>query len=246
MPVTLTAGTNTVAMDCESGNSCNVNVDDIAVAAPGASAAPFLPAEPARRLHPLLRLANGSYTGSTPTCATCTANIPQMAPGLLDQSGWYLLDDSQTAVWTSDGWMANRPAGDIQDGYLFGYGQNYTGALSDLAEADRARDAAADESVFGNWFSQYDPYSTADYQSTILPQFQANGVSLDDLSVDTDWKSPNTWNGWEWNSSLLPGSDRVHRTGPRRRTSTSRSTCIPRSRPMTRSTRRPRTSRATP
>ena len=45
---------------------------------------------------------------------------------------------------------------------------------------------------------------TANYEGTILPQFKANGVSLDDLSVDTDWKSPNTWNGWEWNSSLFP------------------------------------------
>ena len=203
VPVTLTAGTNTVAMDCESGNSCNVNIDDIAVAATGATAAPFLPAKPLGGYIRSYDSANGTYTGSTQTCATCTANIPQMAPGLLDQSGWYLLDDSQTAVWTSDGWVANRPAGDIEDGYLFGYGQDYTGALSDLAKLTGPA-TLPDESVFGNWFSQYDPYSTADYQSTILPQFQANGVSLDDLSVDTDWKSPNTWNGWEWNSSLFP------------------------------------------
>jgi hypothetical protein len=134
VPVTLTAGTNTVALDCESGNSCNVNIDDIAVSAPGATAAPFLPANPLGGYIRSYDSANGTYTGSTPTCATCTANIPQMASGLLDQSGWYLLDDSQTAVWTSDGWIANRPAGDIQDGYLFGYGQNYTGALSDLAK----------------------------------------------------------------------------------------------------------------
>jgi hypothetical protein len=99
--------------------------------------------------------------------------------------------------------VANRPTGDIQDGYLFGYGQDYTGALSDLAKLTGPA-TLPDESVFGNWFSQYDPYSTADYQSTILPQFQANGVSLDNLSVDTDWKSPSTWDGWEWNSSLFP------------------------------------------
>jgi hypothetical protein len=203
VPVTLTAGTNTVAMDCASGNSCNVNIDDIAVAATGASAAPFLPAKPLGGYMRSYDSTNGSYSGSTPTCATCTANIPQMAPGLLDQSGWYLLDDSKTAVWTSDGWVANRPAGDIQDGYLFGYGQDYTGALSDLAKLTGPA-TLPDESVFGNWFSQYDPYSTADYQNTILPQFQANGVSLDDLSADTDWKSPSTWDGWEWNSSLFP------------------------------------------
>ena len=167
--------------------------------------APFLPAAP-RRLHPLLRLGQ-RHLLRLPACATlgatCTANIPQMAPGLLDQSGWYLLDDSQTAVWTSDGWIANRPAGDIQDGYLFGYGQNYTGALSDLAKLTGPAPLLP-ESTFGTWFSQYDPYSTADYQGTILPQFPANGVSLDNLSVDTDWKSPSTWDGWEWNPTLFP------------------------------------------
>src|SRR5205814_9126693 len=30
-------------------------------------------------------------------------------------------------------------------------------------------------------------------------------VSLDALSVDTDWKSPNQWNGWNWNPALFPG-----------------------------------------
>jgi hypothetical protein len=203
VPVTLTAGTNTVALDCESSDDCNVNIDDIAVSAPGATAAPFLPANPLGGYIRSYDSANGTYTGSTPTCATCTANIPQMASGLLDQSGWYLLDDSQTAVWTSNGWIANRPAGDIQDGYLFGYGQNYAGALADLAKLTGPAPLLP-ESTFGTWFSQYDPYSTADYQGTILPQFAANGVSLDNLSVDTDWKSPSTWDGWEWNSSLFP------------------------------------------
>jgi len=203
VPVTLTAGTNTVALDCESGNTCNVNVDDIGVSAVGATAAPFLPANPLGGYIRSYDSANGTYTGSTPTCATCIANIPQLTSGLLDQSGWYLLDDSQTAVWTSDGWIAGRPAGDIQDGYLFGYGQDFTGALADLADLTGPAPLLP-ESTFGTWFSQYDPYTTADYQGTILPQFEANGVSLDNLSVDTDWKSPSTWDGWEWNSSLFP------------------------------------------
>jgi len=208
VPVTLSAGTNTVALDCQSSDGCNVNVDDIAVSAAGATAAPFLPADPLGGYIRSYDSANGSYSAS-PACAsgqsgaTCTANIPQMASGLLDQSGWYLLDDSQTAVWTSTGWIANRPTGDIQDGYLFGYGQDYTGALEDLAKLTGPAPLLP-ESTFGTWFSQYYPYSTANYQQTILPQFEANGVSLDNLSVDTDWKSPSTWDGWEWNSSLFP------------------------------------------
>ena len=29
-------------------------------------------------------------------------------------------------------------------------------------------------------------------------------MPLNTLSLDTDWKAPNAWNGWEWNSSLFP------------------------------------------
>ena len=209
VPVTMTAGTNTVALDCASGDGCNVNIDEITPAAPGGSVQPLTPANPLGGYISAYDADNASYNGQT--CAsgqsgdTCTAQIPSMAPGALDQSGWYLLDDTHTAVWTSTGWVANRPTGDTQDGYLLGYGDDFTGALTDLAKLTGPA-TLPDESLFGNWFSQYYGYSAADYQGTILPQFQANGVSLDDLSVDTDWKGPATWNGWEWNSSLFPDS----------------------------------------
>jgi len=29
-------------------------------------------------------------------------------------------------------------------------------------------------------------------------------VPLDWLVVDTDWKSPSQWNGWNWNAALFP------------------------------------------
>jgi hypothetical protein len=208
VPATLTAGTNTVAVTCASGDDCNVNVDDIAVTAPGAAAASFQPADPLGGYLRSFDSDNGSYSAS-PTCAsgqsgdTCSASIPSMAPGLLDESGWYLLDDTQSDVWTSDGWIAPRPAGDIEDGYLFGYGQNYASALSDLAKLTGPAPLLP-EYLFGNWLSRYYPYTTSDYENQVLPEYQANGVTLDTLSVDTDWKSPNTWDGWEWNPSLFP------------------------------------------
>jgi Glycosyl hydrolases family 31/Ricin-type beta-trefoil lectin domain/Domain of unknown function (DUF5110)/Carbohydrate binding module (family 6)/IPT/TIG domain len=210
VPVTLQAGTNTVAAKCDSGNGCNVNIDSVAVAASGTTPAPALPAGTLGGYIRSYDSANGSYSAS-PACGsgesgnTCAAAIPNMAPGLLDQSGWYLLDDTQTALWTSSGWIQTRPAGDLQDGYLFGYGQNFTQALSDLAKITGPAPLLP-ESLFGNWFSRYYPYSTSDYQDTVLPAFAANGVTLDNLSVDTDWKSPNTWDGWEWNPSLFPSS----------------------------------------
>jgi len=208
VPVSLQAGTNTVAVTCASGDDCNVNVDTIAVTQPGGTAAPFLPGGSLGGYIRSFDSTNGTYSAS-PSCTgtesndTCQASIPAMAAGLLDKSGWYLLDDTQSAVWTSDGWLAPRPAGDVQDGYLFGYGQNYASALTDLARLTGPTPLLP-EYVFGNWLSRYYPYTTADYEDQILPQFQANGASLDTLSVDTDWKSPNTWDGWEWNPALFP------------------------------------------
>jgi hypothetical protein len=213
VPASLTAGagtgTNSVAVDCGSADSCNVNIDDIAVTAPGATAQPFTPADPLGGYIRSYDSANGTYALGT-TCPagvsddTCAAAIPSMAAGLLDESGWYLLDDTQSDIWASNGWIAPRPSGgDIQDGYLFGYGTDYKAALADLAKLTGPTPMLP-ENVFGNWFSQYYPYTAADYQDTILPAAKANGVSLDALSVDTDWKSPNQWDGWEFNSSLFP------------------------------------------
>ena len=208
VPVALEANDNAVSVDCAAGDDCNVNVDDISVTAPNATAAAFTPADPLGGYMRSFDSTNGSYT-SSPTCAsgqsgaTCQAEIPSTAPGLLDKSGWYLLDDTQSDVWTSDGWIAPRPAGDIQDGYLFGYGQDYSSALEDLAKLTGPAPLLP-EYLFGNWLSRYYPYTTADYEDQILPQYQANGIALDTLSIDTDWKSPNTWDGWEWNPSLFP------------------------------------------
>jgi alpha-glucosidase (family GH31 glycosyl hydrolase) len=207
-PVTLQAGQNTVAVDCSAGDDCNVNVDDIAVTAPGATAAPVLPADPLGGYIRSFDSANGTYTAS-PSCSsgesntTCQARIPSMAQGLLDKSGWYLLDDTHTAVWTPGGWIAPRPPGDTEDGYLFGYGENYAAALQDLARLTGPAPLLP-EYAFGNWFSRYYPYTTSEYEDQLLPEFTANGVSLDTLSVDTDWKSPNQWDGWEWNPALFP------------------------------------------
>jgi hypothetical protein len=207
--VALTAGTNTVGVLCASGDSCNVNVDTLAVS-PAGSAAPTVP-----DLGYLGGYTRGFDTATygqpgygcpagTPTASQCAASLPQMHPGILDKAGYRLLDDTASAVWTTDGWVTQRPAnGDVQDGYLFVYGQDYPQALEDLNKLT-GPSPLLDESNFGVWYSDYYPYSTSDYENTLIPAFRANNVPLDDLSVDTDWKSPNNWNGWEWNPSLFP------------------------------------------
>ena len=101
--------------------------------------------------------------------------------------------------------MRRRPArsGAYQDGYLFGYGHDYAQGLADLRTLT-GPSLLPPEWSFGTWFSKYQAYSTADYQNTLLPAFKSNKVPLDSLVIDTDWKAPNAWAGWNWNTSLFP------------------------------------------
>jgi alpha-glucosidase (family GH31 glycosyl hydrolase) len=144
--------------------------------------------------------------------------------GLLSRAGWYVLDDSSTALLSkgSPGFTVRpRHGGAYQDWYLFADGHDYVRGLEDL----RALTGPAPllpRSAFGVWFSRYWPYSEQDYH-TLLGQFRANRVPLDTLSVDTDFKresspagaavaaivagapgQPYSWDGWEWNTSLFP------------------------------------------
>ncbi|MBV9379793.1 MAG: DUF5110 domain-containing protein [Streptosporangiaceae bacterium] len=206
--VPLTAGTNQVGVTCAAADSCNVNVDTLSVAAPG-SPAPAVPAMGylggwTRSFDNATYGPGYSCPKGTPTASRCTAALPVMHSGLLDRAGYRLLDDTPSAEWTKDGWVRPRPAGgDVQDGYLFVYGQDYRTALGDLARLTGPAPLPP-ESAFGVWYSRYYPYTAADYENSLIPALRASNVPLDTLSVDTDWKAPNQWDGWEWNPALFP------------------------------------------
>ena len=150
--------------------------------------------------------------------------------GILSRAGWYLLDDSATALLTGDWFEPRRQRqGNYQDLYLFAYGSDYARALSDL----RALTGPAPllpRKAFGVWFSRWWPYGEADWRA-IVRRFRAERVPLDTLSVDTDFKavhdqasaaiastavgappgSPYSWNAWDWNRNLYPDPERFFR-----------------------------------
>lgn len=149
----------------------------------------------------------------------------ELHPGLLSRRGWSLVDDSDTVVLSDDGTtFTPRPAhqGAYQDGYFFGYGHDYRGALSDLRVLTGAPPLLPKKAL-GVWFSRYWSYS-ADEWHDLVASFHDGGVPLDVISVDTDWKQmrnaafcdvvnsfsgarpgdPCSWNGWAWNTDLYP------------------------------------------
>jgi Glycosyl hydrolases family 31 TIM-barrel domain/Glycosyl hydrolase family 31 C-terminal domain/Domain of unknown function (DUF5110)/Starch binding domain/NPCBM-associated, NEW3 domain of alpha-galactosidase/Bacterial Ig-like domain len=139
-------------------------------------------------------------------------------PGMLNRGGWYLLDDTNTAVRTSANWVTARAArtGSYQDGYLFGYGHDYQRGLADLRTLT-GPSVLPPKWAFGTWFSKYQAYSTDDYEMDLLPAFREHNVPLDSLVIDTDWKAPNSWAGWNWNTDLFPKPadflDRLNQAG---------------------------------
>ena len=206
---TLVAGTNAVEVACVPGDSCNVELDSLSIGPPAGAGIPgTAPIDPlggwVRGFDTFTYPPNGACAPGT-TGATCQTGLePLHTDGLLDEAGWRLLDDTQSAQWTKQGWVEPRPRrGDIEDGYLFVYGHDYAGVLSTLAQLTGSAPLLP-RSLFGVWYSDYTPYSSTDIEDSIYPAFQRNGVPLNTLSLDTDWKAPNDWDGWEWNTSLFP------------------------------------------
>lgn len=125
--------------------------------------------------------------------------------GLLSRDGWYLLDDTHTALLKDEPpGFEPRPAheGAYRDGYVFAYGHDYARGLRDLRLLTGAAPLLP-RRAFGVWFSRYFAYRQSDY-APLLARFREERVPLDVLMVDTDFKSPHAWNGWGWNSSLFP------------------------------------------
>ena len=205
VPVSLAAGVNTISIVQNASDSGNVNLDSLAVTASGAA----YPAPGASSA--LLTTAYGA--GPTDTLGGWASSLdnqdPATAterPGILDRDGWYLLDDTRTALLNSNGTVTDRPGHGgqpYQDGYFFGYGTNYKQGLSDL-NALTGDTNLLPQSAYGVWYSRYYAYTASDYENTLLPMFRSTFTPIDWLVVDTDWKAPNQWNGWNWNSALFP------------------------------------------
>ena len=202
--VALTAGTNAISVVQGASDSGRINLDSLAVIPAASTSYPVAstaltstgygagPSDP---------LGGWSRSLDNPQALPVPAH-----PGILDRQGWYLLDDSRTALLDAAHVVSDRPSHGsqvYQDGYFFGYGQDYRQGLGDLNTLSGGI-ALLPQSTYGVWYSRFFAYTAADYQTTVLPQFRSSFVPLDWLVVDTDWKSPSQWNGWNWNPALFP------------------------------------------
>jgi alpha-glucosidase (family GH31 glycosyl hydrolase) len=190
--VFFTQGIHTIIISCDQGDTYNVNIDWLAVIPSGGAIPNPDPVRTKTNLGGWYRSLDGQ-----------SGKIP-LTDGLLSMDGWYMINDSKTAIDSAD-WVVPRlkHSGGYQDGYFFGYGHDYKTALSDFYKIT-GNPLLLPKWAFGIWFSRYYAYNDNDYKSTLIPMFRSEKVPLDVLVIDTDWKSPDSWDGWNWNSSYFP------------------------------------------
>ncbi len=127
--------------------------------------------------------------------------------------------------------MIERPPGDRQDWYFFGYGHDYRAALSDFTRV-AGKIPLPPRFAFGAWWSRYWSYTDQEFEQ-LVQQFQSHQVPLDVLVIDMDWhptfgtrwwdKKTDAsghslgWTGYSWNKLLFPDPpaflDYVHQQG---------------------------------
>ncbi|MEU0336256.1 TIM-barrel domain-containing protein [Streptomyces sp. NPDC006193] len=193
VPVDLKAGADEVTLTCPQAVSCHVNLDTLALSRR---------TEPAPAPH----LALGGYRRSLDGLNGDSDPTPWTTPGLLYRDGWHLLDDTPSAVFDTGTEKASARPGHqgrpYQDGYLFGYGHDYRQGLADLAKLT-GPPLLLPRWAYGVWYSEYID-RTADGYKSVVSAFRDANVPLDVLVMDTDFKSPNTWSGWNFDPGKFP------------------------------------------
>jgi alpha-glucosidase (family GH31 glycosyl hydrolase) len=164
-------------------------------------------------------------------------------PGVISRAGWALVDDSTRPLFDSadfsfkEGekspwpWVMERPAGERQDWYFFGYGHDYRKALGDFVRVG-GRIPLPPRFAFGAWWSRYWDYSDQEFNE-LVRGFRENDTPLDVLVIDMDWHISDQqlkaegqvdqsgeelgWTGYTWNKTLFPDPEkflaRIHAEG---------------------------------
>ena len=175
----------------------------------------------------------GNLQGTTRTLDGALGGKTQepMDPGLISRDGWVVVDDSTRPLFDGNDfrfdqgdkstwpWVTQRPAGERQDWYFFGYGHDYEAALHDFTLV-AGKIPLPPRFAFGAWWSRYWAYSDQELLA-LAGQFRSNDVPLDVFVIDMDWhkvfNSQTWWNkdddasghtkgwtGYSWNKLLFP------------------------------------------
>ena len=128
---------------------------------------------------------------------------PVTTPGPLTRDGYFLLDDSRSALRDkAQEWVKPRPEKDNQDWYFFTYGSDYAGFLSTFAKLIGPVPMVP-RYVLGVWFGSRANY-TADEWKIIAERFHEEKIPLDMFVLDSlSWTNV-VWSGYDWDPEQMP------------------------------------------
>ena len=185
---------------------------------------------------------SGNLKGTTRTLDGCLgfeklSNLERdLEDGILSRDGWALVDESARHLYQKvdspwEDWVAERPAGDRIDWYLFAYGHDYTAALGDFVKV-AGRIPLPPKYTLGYWWSRYWIFTDEELLN-LGREMRARRIPMDVMIVDMDWHytygamqkrlgddafgQGRGWTGYSWNRELFPDPEGflydLHRLG---------------------------------
>ncbi|PJI84877.1 glycoside hydrolase family 31 protein [Luteimicrobium subarcticum] len=153
--------------------------------------------------------------GTARTLDEADGAVP-LEDGVVSRTGFALLDDSASMLFTDDGWVAPRPpapaGGERHDLYVFGYGHDYAEALRAFYAVSGPQPLLP-RFALGNWWSRFHRYTAGTYRE-LIERFDAEGLPFSVSVIDMDWHVVDVdpalgsgWTGYSWNRDLFPDPD---------------------------------------
>ncbi len=150
----------------------------------------------------------GLLPGTTRTLDEITGKT-FLNSGLLSTDGWTVIDDSNSLVFSGEGWIQPRQQSrSSQDLYFFGYDNDFAACLQDF-QAAAGPCPLIPRQILGNWWSRYHPYSHPEILE-LMKRFRHEEIPLAVCVLDMDWHIVDTgndsrgWTGYTWNRDLFP------------------------------------------
>ena len=149
--------------------------------------------------------------------ATGSKTREPIEPGLVSRSGWSLVDDSTRPLFDSSDfsfkegekspwpWVMERPAGERQDLYFFGYGHDYRKALGDYVKV-AGRIPLPPRFAFGAWWSRYWDYTDQESTNWCAASTRTTCLSMCSSSTWVGTSAASNWKRWERRISRITRS----------------------------------------
>ena len=128
--------------------------------------------------------------------------------GLIDVSGFAVLNDSNSLIIREDGFVEKREKQE-EDLYFWGYGTDYLTCIQDFYRLCGTTPMIP-RYALGNWWSRYHKYTEASYRQ-LMERFSVEDIPFSVAVIDMDWHLVDVgeeygsgWTGYTWNRELFP------------------------------------------